>query len=378
MRVLHLFSNKRWTGPAEPAANLAAGLARAGLDVTFACAAAGDRLPHRMAREARDRGLDVRTDLRLPKHFRPLDVARDARAVAGELADGRYDLLHCHQPVDHCVAGWARRRAGAALPIVRSLYEPAGLGTSWLDRRVVPRCTDALCVPAAPTRDAVVAGGALPADRVHVVDGAVDTDRFTRDRPLPDLRAQWGFGSEHVVFGVVARMQPYRRFDVLLEGLRRAVPDAPHARLVLVGRGTRAETVAHQPVRELGLSDAVHFAGYLTGDDFVAALAAFDAFIFLVPGSDGTCRAVREALAMGVPVLAARRGILPWLVEDGRTGLVIDDTADNIAAGIRRLACDTDLRRALRGNAAAVGPTRFALTRQVETVRAIYEAVSRG
>ena len=37
MRILHLFSNVKLTGPAEPALNLVAGLKRRGLDVIFAC-----------------------------------------------------------------------------------------------------------------------------------------------------------------------------------------------------------------------------------------------------------------------------------------------------------------------------------------------------
>ncbi len=378
MRVLHLFSNKRWTGPAEPAAQLAAGLQAAGLEITFACAAAGNRTPHRMASEARARGLTVRTDLHLPKHPQPLTLMRDARVLANELRAGRYDLLHTHQPVDHCTAGLARRWAKVPVPIVRSVYDGAQLNGSWLNGFAVGHWTDALCVPAEPMRAHVVNRGLLSADRLHVVDGAVDTTRFDVSRPLPDPRTAWGLDTDHIVFGVVARMQPYRRFDVLLEAFRTASAAAPQARLVFVGRGTREEEVVHRPVRRMGLSDRVHTAGYLEADEYVAALAAMDVLIFLVPGSDGTCRTVREALALGVPVLAAARGILPWLVDDGQTGLVIEDSAPNLAEAIVRLTTDTHLRRALQERARRVGRERFALHRQAATVRAVYEAVAHG
>ena len=278
--------------------------------------------------------------------------------------------------MDHSTAGLARRRARVAVPIVRSVYDGAHLNGSWLNTYAVTHWTDSLCVPSAQLRDAVRAGALLPEEKVHVVDGAVDTSRFTPTRPLPDLRVDWGYGAEHRVFGVVARMQPYRRFDVLLPAFRDATRAAPNVRLVLIGRGTREEEVARQPVRQLGIGNHVHFAGYLEGDTYVGALAALDALIYLVPGSDGTCRTVREALAMGVPVLASQRGILPWLVEDGETGVVIDDTSANLSAAITRLATQDGHRQTLRANARRLGPERFALQRQVEAVAALYEALA--
>lgn len=378
MRVLHLFSNKRWTGPAEPAANLAAGLQQAGLDITFACAAAGAQAPHRIARNVEARGLTVRSDLTLPKHFRPVAVFRDAERLSRDLRDKKYDLMHCHQPVDHCVAGLARGFAKAPVPIVRSLYDTEGVNVSWVNDRAVRRWTDALCVPSPAVRDALAGGGVLPAERLHVVEGAVDTGRFDATRSWPDVRPRWGIGRDHVVFGVVARMQPYRRFDVLFAALRSAIDRVPNLRLVIVGRGTREKEVARIPVQRMGLSRHVHFAGYLEGDDYVAALAAMDMLIFLMPGSDGTCRTVREALAMGLPAVVARRGILPWLVEDQRTGLVIDDTEEGLADTLVRLAEDEPLRRRLRAAARDEGPGRFALMRQVAAVRSVYERVKRA
>ena len=376
MRVLHLYSNKRWTGPAEPAALLAAGLQSTGMEVTFACAAAGDRPPHQMAAEARARGLTVRTDLHLNKHAQPLSLMHDARVLAAELREHRYDLLHCHQPADHLTAGLARRWAKTSVPIVRSVYDGAAVNGAWRNRFAIGHWTDALCVPGEPTRANVAHRRLLAPERLHIVDGAVDTCRFDPDRPLPDARGEWGMGAEHVVFGVVARMQPYRRFHVLLEAFREVVRAAPHARLVFVGRGTREEDVLRRPIRQMRLEDSVHMAGYLQQDAYVAALAAMDVLIFLMPGSDGTCRTVREALALGVPVLAADRGILPWLVETDRTGLVVQDTAQNLRDSMVRLATEPEVRESLRAHARTIGPERFALARQVETVRGVYEALA--
>jgi glycosyltransferase involved in cell wall biosynthesis len=52
-------------------------------------------------------------------------------------------------------------------------------------------------------------------------------------------------------------------------------------------------------------------------------------------------------MAMGRAIIGARRGMIPEIVDDGKTGLVIDDTPENIAKAIERLAADRALCRAM-------------------------------
>jgi glycosyltransferase involved in cell wall biosynthesis len=147
----------------------------------------------------------------------------------------------------------------------------------------------------------------------------------------------------------------------------------PGLRVLVIGRGTNMNEVAVEPARALGLENVVTFTGYL-GKDYLPTVAAFDALLFLVPGSDGTCRALREAMAMGKPVIGARRGMIPELVDDGRTGLVIDDTAENIAAAIEKLAASREKRLDLGRAARAKAVESFDIRKQADAVIAAYEA----
>jgi glycosyltransferase involved in cell wall biosynthesis len=105
---------------------------------------------------------------------------------------------------------------------------------------------------------------------------------------------------------------------------------------------------------------------------YVAAIACFDAKIFLVPGSDGTCRAAREAMAMGKPIIAARRGMLPEIVDHGVNGLVIDDTPENIAQAILQLAGDRDRTRQMGRQALEKAHQVYNLDKQTAAVMEIY------
>ena len=63
------------------------------------------------------------------------------------------------------------------------------------------------------------------------------------------------------------------------------------------------------PTRKMGLDDVVVHTGYRT-KDYVDVVSCMDFNIFLVPGSDGSCRAVREVMAMGNSIILL---VLPWM-----------------------------------------------------------------
>jgi glycosyltransferase involved in cell wall biosynthesis len=65
----------------------------------------------------------------------------------------------------------------------------------------------------------------------------------------------------------------------------------------------------------------------------------------LTPGSDGSCRAVREALACGKPIIASRTGILPELIEDGKTGILVEDGTADLVRAMLTMAREHDFRQ---------------------------------
>ena len=205
--------------------------------------------------------------------------------------------------------------------------------------------------------------------------GAVDVARFDPARPLPDGRARLGLGEDALLIGIVARMQTHRHYEDLFAAFRRLAQEHENVHLVVVGRGTKQERVGFAPVRELGLEERVHFTGYLDGDDYAGMLAAFDAGVFLVPGTDGTCRAARELLAMSVPMVVTGRGMLPEIVCDGDDGLVCDGTPEGLHAALARICGDDALRRKMGEQARAHATAEYALEAQAAAVAAVYAHV---
>lgn len=355
LRALHLFANWKWTGPADPAIRTAVGLRRLGLDLMFAQARRVDPgQEHVMARRLRERHLPVSFDMELPKHYGPLVAWRDAGVLAGRLRRGDFDLLHSHLLSDHITAALARRRSGSRPLLVRSMYEPGWTETG-LRARWALRQTDGVVVPTRRAQEQLIDGLGWPEERILRLEPSIDAARIRAVQG--DLRQDWGLEAGHQLIGITARVQPHRRFRFLWRVLRKVVDAQPQVRLVLLGRGNDKDLreLVHEPIAALGLRDHVLLPGYLEDPAYSKALHSLDLFYFLVPGSDGTCRAVREAMAAGVPVVCSKRGILPELVGrrhegDGREacGLTLDEDEELFAASTVKLLRNAEALQRLR------------------------------
>jgi glycosyltransferase involved in cell wall biosynthesis len=232
-----------------------------------------------------------------------------------------------------------------------------------------PGCDGLLCVsPQSAARNAWLRGGRPLAGAF----GAVDLARFSPRAPAPETRRSLGLAPEHRVVGIVARVQPHRRFDLLLDAAARLFAEEPRPRLLVVGRGTRRASLAEAPAARLGIADRVVFAGYREVD-YAEVLRAMDVFTFLVPGSDGTCRALLEASACGIPAVTTRRGALPEIVQDGVTGVLCDEEPEKLFRAWLRLLSDEVLRARLGAAAAASAGERFAPERFAAVVEGLYE-----
>lgn len=355
MRVLHLFANYKWTGPADPAIRTALRQRAAGAAVTFA--EAQWTLPqaeHRVRIELDRTDLPRLRELQLRKHFHPAALWRDAGRLAERLRAREFDVLHAHLPADHLVAALAIRRARVPVLLVRTLYDPhpprTSLRTRWSFRR-----TGGFVVPTAGCAEQLAHRFRIPSARILLQDPPVEP----RNPERADWRARHGLRSDAVLIGITARIQPHRRFDLLWEVAARVTAAEPRVRFVLLGRGnpTDMREQVTEPIARHGIGARVLLPGYLYEPDYGQALANLDLFLFLVPGSDGTCRAVREVMTLGVPVVATPRGVLPDLLAEG--GIIAAEEPAALADALLELVRDP--ARAARLGAAGQHRTRTAM-----------------
>jgi glycosyltransferase involved in cell wall biosynthesis len=373
MKILHIFSNWKWTGPAEHALNLALQQRQQGHDVTFACAPPPAGIEESLRAVAVERGMEPVTDFHLQKHVQVFKNLQDIAALRRFMKKERFDIVHTHMPNDHLVAGMAARSLFARVPVIRSCYEGDGVQGGVRTRMTLSCMTDGLITISDLTRNQLIARRYLSADRIWKVDVPVDLDRFNPDR-VRNNRPKFNLQQEAAVGGIVARVQKHRRFEVILEAMQMVMKEVPFFKFMVIGRGTNIQEIAVKPAQNMGIRTNMIFTGYKK-EDYAETLSCLNFKVFLMPGTDGACRAVREAMALKIPVIAARRGMLPEIIQHEVDGLIIDDTPENLYHAILYMIEHPDHRLMMGENAFRKAHLHFNPAVQTKNVEAIYRDV---
>jgi glycosyltransferase involved in cell wall biosynthesis len=132
---------------------------------------------------------------------------------------------------------------------------------------------------------------------------------------------------------------------VVLEAAGRLRVEGRSFHLAFVGTGA-LETAIREEVRRRDMSDCVSMHGEVERPAEV--MAALDVALYAPLESDGMSRVLFEYLAAGAPVVASRVGVVPEVLRDGETALLVPAGEPGpLAVAIRRLLADRRLGAAL-------------------------------
>jgi glycosyltransferase involved in cell wall biosynthesis len=203
--------------------------------------------------------------------------------------------------------------------------------------------------------------------RVRVWPHGVDARRFCPGRASEAWRAKLSGGNpKDKILLSVSRLAPEKD----LGQLKVILGEIPGTRLAMVGDGPARRTLE----REFAGTPTV-FTGFLHGEELAAAYASSDVFLF--PSTTDTLGlAMVEALASGLPVVAARSGASLEVVNDGASGLLYEaGSTESLVGSVRRLVADPGLREAMGEKARSAverrdwGTSARALRRHYELAR---------
>lgn len=287
----------------------------------------------------------------------PLGPALTRRLRALDL-----DLYHAHHPF--LLGASARRLARAARrPFVftyHTLYDRYAHYVP-LPRSVVARQAIRRSAGFANTADLVLAPSEFVARRlrtqgvgrpIEVLPTGVDLERFRPgDRGV--ARRLLGLHPDERVLLYVGRLDREKNLEFLIDAVARV--RAPRLRLLLVGRGTRADAL-RRLVAARGLADRVELRGGCQPDGLPAYYRAADAFVF-ASTTETQGLAVLEAMACGLPVVAVRASGIEEVVTDGVSGLLVPEEPSVFASAVDQMLADADLREKLAaGTVEAAAP----------------------
>jgi glycosyltransferase involved in cell wall biosynthesis len=300
---------------------------------------------------------------------------------------GRYDCVHIHALFSYASCAAAHLAISNRVPYV---VRPLGVLNRWgmanrrrllkqlslrlVERRVLGR---AAFIHYTSEQERLEAEEAGVMARAAVIPLGVDTTEFQR-LPGPERfyeKFPQAAGRDVVLF--LSRLDGKKGLDLLLPVFAALRRSEPNALLVVAGAGDEAFTGGLSGLAaRLGAADHIIWAGFLSGQEKLSALAA--ASVFALPSrSENFGIAVVEAMAAGLPcVLSDQIGIAPD-VDRLEAGLVVPCEADALASALGRLLADSQLRARLGAAARRVVAERFSLEAMTRSLVGLYGRVAR-
>jgi len=262
------------------------------------------------------------------------------------------DVIHIHSPVTLGVAALAAARRLGIPVVYTNHYLPANARPS-LRRR--SRVFDALFYfyivgfsnrcshVTAPTATAVqlLRGRGLRVPSRAISNG-VDLRMYAPGPADERLRDRYGLPHGRPLILSVGRLSPEKRVDVLLESVARLTRDV---HLAIAGTGPD-EAALRARAGRLGLTGQVSFLGFVPEPDLPGLYRLADVFA-IASEAELQSLTTMQAMAAGLPVVAADRYALAELVRHGRNGfLAPPGRSEEFAACLDILVSDPGLRAA--------------------------------
>ena len=368
MTIRHVVSCRGWSSDAYWAARVVVELDRAGHDVTLVCKKSSQT---RVMRRAKEVGIERLETLHLSSGVSPILDVRDLRQLIAWLPETQ--VLHVHRGKEHWLAALANRMSNPRRAVVRTRHIVQPVRPHALNRWLYGSATDLVVTVTNAIRDQLVASGLAPEDRVVALPGGVDAERYRPD-VVPthglDARALLKVPADVPLIGLVAGFRVMKGHEMVVAAAARLAAAGLPFHLVFVGQGPFTERVRGL-VQAAGLADRVSLVGFV--DELPAVMAALDVALYSSLESDGMSRVLWEYLASAVPVVATRVGVVPEVLEDDVTALLVPaGEAGPLAAAIERLLRDRPLRQRLGAAGAELVRERFSGARLAERLTALY------
>lgn len=287
-------------------------------------------LVHPMRSRARDRALDF--------------FANERHALADSMSRMKPDVVHAHWTYEFALAAQASR-----LPCLVTIHDwaPTVLRLHRDPYRAVRFLMQVSCLTRARHLTAVSPYVAAPVKRwfrrtAEVVPNGLESSWYVKVRQEHQ--------ADMISFGALnAGIDPLKNVHCLLRAFHqthRMMPGSVHLRLA--GGGTESGGELHEWAVAEGMHQGVEFVGRLAPADVADFMDSLDVFVH--PSLEESFGMVLlEAMGRRVPVIAGQRsGAVPWLLDHGRAGLLVDVRDGRaIAAGMARLAVNKQLRAQL-------------------------------
>lgn len=308
---------------------------------------------------------------------------RGYRELCAHFRRVRPAIVHTHSGKAGILGRWAARTTRVPV-VIHSIHGPSfgrfqGRLANAMFRsaeRLAGRWTTHFVVVANAMRDQYLdAGIGSPSQYTRIFSG-FPLDPFLNARRDPRLSHELGLGPQDIVVGMVARLFELKGHDDLFDAVPELLRTCPRLKFLLVGDGpwrSRLEERARQPA----LAGKVRFAGLVPPERVPEYLAQMDMLVHL-SRREGLARVLPQALATGVPIVAADCDGASEVCLHGKTGfLVRPSDPQDLVDSVRQLESSQELRVRLGEAGRRFVRERFSVEQLVDAQFDLYRRLAR-
>lgn len=265
------------------------------------------------------------------------------------------------------------RRDFRVIAGIRTVYTAAAYGRlyGWLERLTHPLDTFFVANAEAGWRGLRDNMG-LPDRKLVVIHNGLELlIEATDPEPIRrEIRSEFGLDDGHLVVGIVAQLRPPKRHDLLIQAAGDLKERYPNLRLLIIGQG-EMEAALQEQAQRAGLEDRVIFTGYR--NEARRLLRGLD--LFALPSEvEGEPVSILEAMAAGLPVVAARAGGIPEVVADGVTGILCDPgSREGLRDALADMLASPEKRQAMGAAGKERGALYFSADIMARRFQELYE-----
>jgi len=278
-----------------------------------------------------------------------LGLPNKDKKLVQQFVDKKYDIVHTQTPftIGGPAVKWARQSGAKVVHTYHTLFAaytehylwflPKALGIWYAEstsRRYCNSC-DLLITPSSEMQNVLASYHVKKP--IEVIPTGIRLERFI-GRDGNRFRKMKGYKPEDKLLLFMGRVAEEKNIDFLLKVVNRLKGKVPHLRFLIAGEGA-AKKRLEKMVDELQLQDVVHFAGYLSKEDWRDCYAASDLFVFAsVTETQGLV--VTEAMAAGTPVVAVGEMGIKDVMANSKGGLVTKLDEDEFTDAVYRMMTD--------------------------------------
>ena len=241
---------------------------------------------------------------------------------------------------------------------------------NWLDKRIL-KYYDRIITVCDEIRHYLLKRG-MASHKLITIHNAIDTDDFSNEGCLQDLRAELNLDKSTSVIGVIGRLSREKRIEALFSIAKKIISEVEDVKFLIVGDGPYKDDLV-EFAKGLGIEDKTIFLGYR--DDIKRVYKTIDLLVSL-SRTEGLSNVILEAQSCEVAVVATKVGGTEEIIKDKVNGLLFSpQDLDGIADGIITLLSN----RKMASNFAKVGRKliceKFPFDERMRKIEKVYSEI---